>query len=317
MSKHIFGYKPQRRILVAIAATASMLLAVGGPIATADTGTGGTGPKNPTQTGGGGTGTNTVTSTFRQSLSDPRGSTGAAGSQTNGTQGKSGSQSTILPNNPAPIAAFGAPDPGINFGRHGTGNTNSGNNTDPIHNQFINALTGAGNSQASAGATNAATALVQNLFGAGNGQQTGNASGPTGQVANGMPGTANLGNGNVGSGNQGNSNFGSGNTGFGGDDITPASDTDFISSPTTNFGLFSNTSFADPDDNHFVATVFSSPLFTDILTSGADPSRGLGVPGETVNTFESPVFPFLDSTIAIPITDPFAELFTALLPFGF
>jgi hypothetical protein len=101
-----------------------------------------------------------------------------------------------------------------------------------------------------------------------------------------------------------------------------STDPDFISH-TTNFGLFTNTAAADPDDHEFVATVFSSSLFTDILTSGADPSgslgfgqTGVGVPGQTVNTLVSPVFPFLDSTIAIPITDPFAALFTALIPFG-
>jgi hypothetical protein len=107
------------------------------------------------------------------------------------------------------------------------------------------------------------------------------------------------------------------------EDTSPASDTDFISS-TTNFGLFSITAAADPDDNEFVAVVLSTPFFTDILTSGADPSdhlgfgaAGTGVAGETVNTFESPVFPFLDSTFAIRVTDPFAALFTALVPFGF
>jgi len=88
------------------------------------------------------------------------------------------------------------------------------------------------------------------------------------------------------------------------------------------FGLFANTAAADPDD-HFNADVTSLPFFTDILTSGADPSgslgfgkAGVGVPGQTVNTLVSPVFPFLDSTIAIPVTDPFAALFTALIPFG-
>ena len=106
---------------------------------------------------------------------------------------------------------------------------------------------------------------------------------------------------------------------------TPTStstDPDFISNTMNFFGLFANTAAADPDD-HFNADVTSLPFFTDILTSGADPSgslgfgkAGVGVPGETVNTLESPVFPFLDSTIAIPVTDPFAALFTALIPFG-
>jgi hypothetical protein len=104
---------------------------------------------------------------------------------------------------------------------------------------------------------------------------------------------------------------------------SPVSETDFISS-TMNFGLFSITAAADPDDNEFVAVVFSTPFFTDILTSGTDPSdtlgfgaAGTGVAGRTVNTFESPILPFLDSSFAIPVTDPFAALFTAFVPFGF
>ena len=115
-----------------------------------------------------------------------------------------------------------------------------------------------------------------------------------------------------------------------GDDITPAVDTDFMSGPLQDFGLFTNQSFADPDDAEFVATVFSSqPLgFTDILTSGADPSdslaafgvpgdAGTGVAGETINTFIDPSDPMLDSTIILPFTDPLAQLFTDLLPLGF
>ena len=84
-----------------------------------------------------------------------------------------------------------------------------------------------------------------------------------------------------------------------------AVDPGFISS-TMNFGRFSITSAADPDDNDFVAVVFSTPLFTDILTSGADPEDNLGfgatsigIPGQTVNTFLSPILNF---TIAIPVT---------------
>jgi hypothetical protein len=111
-----------------------------------------------------------------------------------------------------------------------------------------------------------------------------------------------------------------------GDDITPGVDTDFMSGPLQDFGLFTNQSFADPDDSEFVATVFSSqPLgFTDILTSGADPSdgvgfgpAGIGVAGETINTFIDPSDPMLDSTIILPFTDPLAQLFTDLLPLGF
>lgn len=113
-------------------------------------------------------------------------------------------------------------------------------------------------------------------------------------------------------------------------DATPAADTDFLVGPLQNFGLFTDQSFADPDDNEFVATVISSHSFTDVLTSGADPSDGLaafGVPGdagigvaaETVNTFIDPSNPALESLLSfsLPFTDPLAELFTALLPLGF
>jgi len=111
-----------------------------------------------------------------------------------------------------------------------------------------------------------------------------------------------------------------------GDDISPGADTDFMSGPLQNFGLFTDQSFADPDDTEFVATVIQSQPFgfTDILTSGADPSdgvgfgaAGIGVAGETVNTFIDPSDPALDFTFTLPFTDPLAELFTALLPFGF
>ena len=111
-----------------------------------------------------------------------------------------------------------------------------------------------------------------------------------------------------------------------GDDITPGVDTDFMSGPVQDFGLFTNQSFADPDDSEFVATVIQSqPLgFTDILTSGADPSdgvgfgaTGVGVAGETINTFIDTSDPMLDSTIVLPFTDPLAQLFTDLLPLGF
>jgi len=111
-----------------------------------------------------------------------------------------------------------------------------------------------------------------------------------------------------------------------GDDISPRVDTDFMSGPLQNFGLFTDQSFADPDDTEFVATVIQSQPFgfTDILTSGADPSdgvgfgaAGIGVAGETVNTFIDPSDPALDFTTMLPFTDPLAQLFTELLPFGF
>jgi hypothetical protein len=101
---------------------------------------------------------------------------------------------------------------------------------------------------------------------------------------------------------------------------TSAADPDFISS-THDLGLFSVTSAADPDDNHYVAFVLATPLFTNVLTSGTDPEDNLGfgaasigVAGQTVNTFISP---FLNFSIAIPVTDPFAELFTELVRLGF
>jgi hypothetical protein len=100
-----------------------------------------------------------------------------------------------------------------------------------------------------------------------------------------------------------------------------AADPDFISSTHNFFGLFSITSAADPDDDHYVAFIFSTPFFTNVLTSGTDPEDNLGfgaasigVAGHTVNTFISP---FLTFSIAIPVTDPFAELFTELVRLGF
>lgn len=102
---------------------------------------------------------------------------------------------------------------------------------------------------------------------------------------------------------------------------TSASDPDFITSTHGFFGLFSVTSAADPDDNHYVAFVLRTPFFTNVLTSGTDPEDNLGfgaasigVAGHTVNTFMSP---FLNFSIAIPVEDPFAELFTALVRAGF
>jgi hypothetical protein len=104
------------------------------------------------------------------------------------------------------------------------------------------------------------------------------------------------------------------------EDVSTTSDPGFISSTINLFGLFSITSAGDPDDNNFVAVVFETPFFTDILTSGTDPEDNLGfgaasigVAGQTVNTFISP---FLTFSVAIPIEDPFAELFIALIQAG-
>jgi hypothetical protein len=102
---------------------------------------------------------------------------------------------------------------------------------------------------------------------------------------------------------------------------TAAADPDFITSSHGFFGLFSVTSAADPDDNNFVAFVLRTPLFTDVLTSGTDPEDNLGfgaastgVAGHTVNTFSSPVLNF---SLGVPVTDPFAVLFTSLVRAGF
>jgi hypothetical protein len=113
------------------------------------------------------------------------------------------------------------------------------------------------------------------------------------------------------------------------DDLSPGADTDFMVGPLQDFGMFTNQSFADPGDAEFVATVFSSQQlgFTDVLTSGADPSdslaafgvpgdAGIGVVGDTVNTFIDPTLESLLS-FSLPFTDPLAQLFTELLPLGF
>lgn len=112
------------------------------------------------------------------------------------------------------------------------------------------------------------------------------------------------------------------------DSLSPlvlAADADFVSS-TRDFGLFTLTSAGDPDDD-FVAVVFSTPLFIDVLTSGDDPENnladfgvpgdiGIGMAGETINTFQSEMFPFLNSTFSIPFEDPFADFFILLIQLG-
>ena len=114
--------------------------------------------------------------------------------------------------------------------------------------------------------------------------------------------------------------------------VTSATDPGFISS-TENFGLFTDIAAANPDDNEFVGdflegpTVNGSPLFEDVLTSGADPGDGLaalgasddlgvGVAGETINTFLVPSDPMLDFTTTLPFADPLASLFTDLIQIG-
>jgi hypothetical protein len=98
---------------------------------------------------------------------------------------------------------------------------------------------------------------------------------------------------------------------------TPVASDPDLKSQVTNYGPLTQTSLSDPDDHYFDSISFSDPpLVTDTLTSGFEPTLGLGAPGRTINTFQSPVVPFLNSTIALPVTDPIARLFWALLPLG-
>jgi hypothetical protein len=85
---------------------------------------------------------------------------------------------------------------------------------------------------------------------------------------------------------------------------------------TTNFGSLSKTYTVDPDDR-YVAVRFSTPLFTGMVTSGFEETQGVGVPGQTILMFQSPVSPVLNASLALPITDPLVPVFTALLPLGF
>ncbi len=114
--------------------------------------------------------------------------------------------------------------------------------------------------------------------------------------------------------------------------VTSAVDPGFISS-TENFGLFTEIAAANPDDSEFVGNfiegpmVNGSPLFEDVLTSGADPGDGLaalgapddvgvGMAGETINTFLVPSDPMLDFTTSLPFADPLANVFTELIQIG-
>ena len=97
-------------------------------------------------------------------------------------------------------------------------------------------------------------------------------------------------------------------------------DPGFISS-THHIGKLTLISAADPDDDHYVAMVISTPFFTNVLTSGTDPEDNLGFgaasigfAGHTVDTFTSQAVNF---SVAIPVTDPLAPLFTLLVRLGF
>jgi PPE-repeat protein len=89
-----------------------------------------------------------------------------------------------------------------------------------------------------------------------------------------------------------------------------------LGSQTLNVGNLSITSFADTG-NGFDAAIFSTPNFTASFTSGAEPALGLGVTGQTVISFQSPVLSALNHEIAVPVTDPLSPLFAALLPLNF
>ncbi|MGB6207470.1 hypothetical protein [Mycobacterium sp.] len=110
-------------------------------------------------------------------------------------------------------------------------------------------------------------------------------------------------------------------------------DTDFISATDPLLKMFGITEIgaADPDDN-FEGMILSMPSmgWTDVLTSGADPSdslaglgitipddSGIGMAGVTVNTFVDSMAPGLDSSFTIPFTDPLASLWDFLVANAF
>jgi hypothetical protein len=99
----------------------------------------------------------------------------------------------------------------------------------------------------------------------------------------------------------------------------------------TTLGQYSDVAAADPTYN-WDAMVLQGPGFTDVLTSGYDPSDGLagvsglsdipasvleGTTGVTVNTFIDSTDPALDSTFTIPFTDPIVGVWDFFLPLGF
>jgi hypothetical protein len=99
----------------------------------------------------------------------------------------------------------------------------------------------------------------------------------------------------------------------------------------TSLGHFSDVAAADPADD-WNAMVLQGPGFTDVLTSGSDPSDGLagvsglsdipasvleGTSGVTVNTFIDSADPALDSTFTIPFMDPIVSVWDFFLPLGF
>jgi hypothetical protein len=99
----------------------------------------------------------------------------------------------------------------------------------------------------------------------------------------------------------------------------------------TTLGPFTDVAATDPAYN-WDAMVLQGPGFTDVLTSGYDPTDGLatvpglsdisssvleGTAGVTVNTFIDTSDPALDSAFTIPFTDPLIDVWTFFLPLGF
>src|SRR5271168_3494124 len=99
--------------------------------------------------------------------------------------------------------------------------------------------------------------------------------------------------------------------------VNPVAGNPNLMSQTLNVGnLLSIKSFADTGNN-FDAAIFSTPALTGTFTSGAEPALGLGVTGQTLISFQSPVAPALNNGIVLPVTDPLSPLFAALLPLNF
>jgi hypothetical protein len=99
----------------------------------------------------------------------------------------------------------------------------------------------------------------------------------------------------------------------------------------TPLGSYSDVAAADPTYD-WNAMVLQGPGFTDVLTSGYDPSDGLagvsglsdipasvleGTAGVTVNTFIDTSDPAMDSSFTIPFMDPLVSVWDFFLPLGF
>src|SRR5262245_33729440 len=109
MSRHVSRHKRQRRMVVGAAATASVLMAVSAPVAAASPGHT---PTPPTHPGG----TSTANSKPVASISHR--------------------QTTVSHITPTPKVTGGS-DPGLNIGTEGTGNSNFGNQTNPLSVQLF------------------------------------------------------------------------------------------------------------------------------------------------------------------------------------